>query len=480
MGLRKAVFFILAAYCCLSFLVLDHRSAGGASAGLAVHSIGLLALILYHPVLSAIEGKFDLFETVNIYSYAAFLGNAVPLLILLVGAHPGAMREYWDEERMGRGLALVNLSLLALHGGYLLPVPARLDRVRIPFGKVSERRAVIASYLLILLDLSCLAAYVWLSGGVDAVIATFLFERGALFRGYGFLQIGFTVNFWFILYAYAYFFAGRSWREVLCRRKTVLLACLLTLALSILSFSRGFILGGIVMIMIFRNYFIRRVSLRTLVLVFAVFLAIGTYIAAIRGGYDLDPFINQTPTESFLGNYLMSFCEFEAFLVVISTVPDRMPYFGSEVILEDVFYPLLPRVLWTGKKEVYGPMRLWEDIAGIYSSGSFYAVSLPGYFFMAYGVPGIVVGFFFFGYSLKVIYRIFLTNRGCRGSVMVYAVLLWVIRGAALGGAPTGIGIQLLLPIAITLTWVHGKRVPPEGEGPVRNLSGTPGSRADG
>jgi hypothetical protein len=136
--------------------------------------------------------------------------------------------------------------------------------------------------------------------------------------------------------------------------------------------------------------------------------------------------------------FLQTFAGLELLMVIISEVPRNIPYYHGELIVDSIFLPFLPRLIFPWKKAVYGYDLFWEHFINLISTGQTQqGVSLPGQFYLDFGVPGIVVGSFIVGMFFKVVYRWFKNGANHRAYVFFYVLFLVIIaQSAYLGSFP--------------------------------------------
>lgn len=454
-----SLFFLLCLFFDLSLFMFVNE-AQGLNFRVFIYLLCLFCLILFHPIVSFLKGRFDLFETINICLFGFFLSFFTPAIIIFLNPDAGVMQKFWSWAYFEKGLVLVNLSLMALYIGYYFKIPGFLRNTKFYLSKeYNLKRAKLGVYILFAIYLFCLILFINLSGGIDSYIHNLLYFRGGMYYGYGILQVGLGIGFWFILFAYAYFFSESSFSQLIFKHKMAILVCFFLFLMLILTFSRGAIIGWFLMIMVYRHYLIKKMKVKSIIFFLGIFLIFATFLGTIRGTYDIDIFTTKPKGKIFLDNYLSTFGDMESFLVVLTNIPQVFEFFGGRSMLEDIFLPIIPRIIWSGKPEIYGPIQLWESIAGTFSSGSFYAVSIPGYFYMDFGILGIFFGFLIIGFSLKIIYQIFLNNCENRGVVLIYALFITLLQSITKGGFPTYLFLQYVLPVILVVKWVHGKSV---------------------
>ncbi len=115
----------------------------------------------------------------------------------------------------------------------------------------------------------------------------------------------------------------------------------------------------------------------------------------------------------------------EGFLAVLTSVPDQIPYQYGQRLLEELIYPIFPRIFFDFKPEVYGSNIFWEYHRGFITAETqnWEAISLPGYFYLDFGFLGVLGGGFLFGVITRYIYRRLILQGISRGSVCLYGLV---------------------------------------------------------
>ncbi|MDP7386032.1 MAG: hypothetical protein QF593_08385, partial [Nitrospinota bacterium] len=217
--------------------------------------------------------------------------------------------------------------------------------------------------------------------------------------------------------------------------------------------SKAGVANLVLAVVIYRHYFVRRIRLSRAAIGAIACLMIVSYMGYLRaaGGADIiekglsgsikyaehlsaervNPLSTEN-TEFFWSAGISSpLTPFEAFMVVLHTFPERLPFQNGRRLLESMVYPVFPRALFPSKPQVYGAGFFWDDLLGHLSqvresgaiSKTFEAISLPGHFYLDFGLPGLLVSGLLLGVIHRYIYRRLVLNGVTRGSICLYGLL---------------------------------------------------------
>jgi oligosaccharide repeat unit polymerase len=316
------------------------------------------------------------------------------------------------------------LALLSFYLGYFQPYGKRLAR-RMPSlpHRFSSKNLVHISFIFLLIgsfSLFILARSVgfnfWSLYGSEEV---FSFFKGKYYLLWG-------VDFLILLFVFLY-----GSRDPVLPTFVVTTFFILTILVGFYLGAKESILQPIFYWLVLRHYTRKRVSTKG-------FLAFG---GAIVGLMFIYPFLQSYGPLGFkkfvevartgyllkdLPNFLLSrFYGVESLALVLQHVPSSFPFKFGETFLE-LFIQPIPRFLWPDKPLSIGLQFTQIFTRTQYSSYTSSALSLPGEFYMNFGLPGILLGFVVLGIIARFIYEYLGVRRGASYAI-IYALTLYAI-----------------------------------------------------
>lgn len=424
----------------------------------------LFILLVLHPVLSYFRREFDFFEVINIFLFSYFLQFFLSSVLIFLNEDWVVFSQYWEWSIFGKGLFYADVALIMFYLGYYSSLSGRLSRIlkRVPFfhfdPNVSITRATIAFISFFFIYLLFVGFLTVRAGGIEAFIA----GRGTTVQyGYGFTQPFISLGGLLVPFGYLYLYKNLSknmYQDISSLfRKVIFFGISLAMLIASLSFrSRGTSLSWILMILVCKHYLERKASFKKMLIFIILFLFFSNIILIVRGELLLES-LGQSFWKVFQTNFALSltssFASFEALLVILTHIPQELPYYGLTPIFESFVLPIIPRAIWPAKAAVYGADRIWEDIAGMFSTGTQYFVSMPGEFYAYLGFFGVVIGMFFIGVIFKSIYLTLQKEQPA--SVLLYSVFIVLIPGF-IGGIPyTYVFLQYFALPILLLKYIH-------------------------
>jgi hypothetical protein len=394
--------------CCLYYVSVT------ASQEASLWMYGIAQILLYgsHLVFLRWAGQQDLLEALNILNLGLFLHFTPAPFLLYYGIMPPLYHELWDGNDFSEALLLTQTLCVLTQVGYYLdifhkPSPPVLD---VP---TSEGKFVGAILVLVVL---------WYSADL---LPPSLSESG--------LYTSMTSLIFYLTYV---LIIMRPSQIALPTTVLVVIGLLCSLYISLFS-GHGGSKAGVANLplayVLYRHYFISRISL----LHAAIAVALGVVMVS---------FMNYTRAVGYLLNISMdtanplqednwaafaaaglsaTLTPFEAFMVVLNTFPGMLPYQDGQRLLEDMVYPLFPRFLFPAKPEVYGASFYWDYRMNFLSleAKTFEAISLPGHFYLDFGVSGLVACGLLIGMIHRYVYKRLVCDGVTKGSICLYGIL---------------------------------------------------------
>jgi oligosaccharide repeat unit polymerase len=167
--------------------------------------------------------------------------------------------------------------------------------------------------------------------------------------------------------------------------------------------SRQLLLAFIFSLVLYRHYFMKRISGHKQLIVLVLLVLIGAYLGIIQKS--LDPSITQAHDMPFPKNIAFrlssSYEQFEDLAGIIAKDP---PLDWGRSFAEDILFTYIPRVLWPSKPTDFGFIRAQNTLFSDYwvvSRAATYPIGVLGELYYNFWYVGIPLGMFFLGYILK-------------------------------------------------------------------------------
>ncbi len=390
-------------------------------------------LLVLPPIISAVRGRFDSFEVINLFLLMFTLGYFIPAIMIVVNPSVSGYNTlgWWDFDNttFQQSLFYGNLALLSLLAGYSVRTTnIRSHRPIIFTNQIDIYQENRVKIVLIILVAIFIASN-FLLGQILGERTT----RGIGYEyGYGIFQPFTATGLYIPLLYYTYFYSRQKLNIFFASISLIYIFYSITT-----SGSRGGILIMMLSFLIYRHYLVKKL---TLLFSFAS-IAFASFVVIYVGVYRFDAFTKFDINYLFEMSrmiYLQTFSGLETLMVVISQVPSNISFYNGELIVEANLLPFTPRILFPMKKAIYGYNSFWEDFIHLITEAKTEQfVSLPGQFYLDFGILGIVVGSFIVGLFFKTIYGYFLFNRSNRGVVFLYGLFLTIIVQTTPFGFPT-------------------------------------------
>lgn len=308
--------------------------------------------------------------------------------------------------------------------GYILASKIRLSvlgRINIRSAIVGKGKSNIANYLLfVLFMLFILIASVLIAthGGVSNILQ----NRATVYYGAGpivaFLYLGLIVT----LMAYA---LRISHKLPMLQFWFILIICGLLLVLS--TGERLRLLELMLGMLIVRHYFIKPFALSKVIFAGFFMVALLTSLLFFRrhfasSGGEGDLFLVEL-LDSLFRNFLL----YDGFVAVLEHVPYSIDYsYGHGYLLALIGF--IPRVVWPDKP-LWGKAVFTHDVFGV--DDSIFTYGLAGELWWNFGLPGILLGAFLYGYILSRLYSYVIEHRDDPIKIILYflAYSALVLRG---------------------------------------------------
>ncbi len=392
-----------------------------AAAGLYLHE-PLLGLVFASAVLhtapfwvSWVKGKrTDIFEPIYFCLLSSFVLFVVkPLFYYFVLDMRIVLitREFQAGSVMGlvmRSELYAILGLTALYLGYYSGAARRGAR-HVPRPPSVWPRSRVNVSLLLLAAVSFTSIGIFsLKTGMLNLSAAGSPGRGFLFHGYNVLyRVGTAcISITFMLWVAA---RGRQLRGY----KVIFVMGLVVVYLS-LFLSRTPIIALFVTLLVFRHYYVKKISPGTLGVVAIAILLLSFSLLYLRTGHAFRDKLSAGPAVTFLDKNMFSD---KAFLLILEESPHNIPYrYGSSIVNSLMFF--IPRALFPDKPLDVANQINWQYF-GKKSSG--FNITFLGDLYINFQLPGILAGMYILGFFAGVLKHYRVLHRDNRGVVLIYA-----------------------------------------------------------
>lgn len=441
----------------LGVLALLWLLGAAVTSGLLLWMYGLAQLVLYlsHVLYLLRANAHDPLDGLNVLNLGFFLHFTLVPFLIWYEVMPAFYASLWEPADFARALVLAHATGVAVQAGYYMnALPGR----GFPFlrGSVSTVRLVIFAVLIA----------VGLFAGVPLP-----FEKTTpqVFPGGG-IYIAITT---IAVYAPYVLIILRPRRGAPVVSGIVLATAVYAGASSLVTGigSKAGVVSLILSYAIYRHYLVRPLGVRALgtavllgtaVVVYMNYMRAVGYLAGIDT-WAVNPLTPDNLDVLWAAGVSSTLTPFESLMVVLRTFPTILPYQAGKRLLEDMLYPLLPRALFPEKPIFYGAAFFWEYHRGFLTLDTpvFEAISLPGHFYLDFGVPGVLAGAFLVGWLQRLVYRRLLKGTITPATVALYAIFssYSMIASRAFFWTTQTIIVALVVPtLLLRLLLKHGAR----------------------
>ncbi len=387
---------------------------------------GMSQIILYgsHFVYLRCRGQRDLLDALNFLNFGLFLHFTTAPFLLYYNLMPAFYGSLWDFQEYSKALVLTQALCVTIQIGYYLDLFKKPAKPLFNF-RVSENTLTVFALTMITMSLTAGMVPKWLSRS-GPYLAIF--------------NIVFNLPYFLILL--------KPERSRLTTSFIVYCGSLYALVFSLFGGkgigSKQGVVNFIFAYIIYRNYFRKRIGLSrawigvilgVIVVVYMNYARIGGGLSSLRV-WSLNPFSTNNIDVLLSAGVSSILTPFEAFLVILYNFPETIPFQNGQRLVEEMVYPLFPRILFSGKPEIYGIGFYWDDLKGFLSLGEakmYEAISLQGSFYMDFRVPGLLVCGLLIGIIHRYIYKRLVLDGATRGSICMYGIISSQVLIAARG-----------------------------------------------
>ncbi len=381
--------------------------------------------------------KIDIMSPLIIGAGAVFIGTTLRTFFLLLDENaPDKMLQtmgpFFPDEILLNGLLGINLGIIFWLIGYSFPKIQTHSHTAYAFNETRFKQLIFAaSVISIMLNMY----YAYKVGVITnfaelGLSAKRMFDIGGDERStttFQYLKIGSDIAAaTTVAYACYYYRVSHKFRNFIVLAVLFLIAIFVPFIASI----RGEIVYLFMSIMIVRHYSFRRVSIKTLLIVFVGVMVILSYLEVLRQqsklGRDASTFTFEKIIHTLV--YTAHFVGVGKTSVIMHQIPQEYDYLHGRSYLS-IFIAPIPRVWWPDKPVVrigqFVGVELMErqTISGV-------VPGVIGEAYMNFGKPGIALILLIFGIFCKQIYAHFTGRptdpRSSIFSIGLYAIL-WVL-----------------------------------------------------
>ncbi len=415
-------------------------------ADLLVIFVGLqLILIGSHLVVLHFDGLFDPFDALNILNTGLFIHFVFAPVLLTTRTITGFYTDLWNPADAPYAFVLIQLVGLSVQAGYYLPLQLS---ARAPFSGLQPSAIRIAMLALLVLGVALALQGLRLQAGTFATVdtpiviltgTTFLLPHILMMAPVGRSAVGLVVT-------------G--------------LGLVTVLAVSVLSGSgsKQGVLNVVLAVVFYRHYFVAPLKIRQLAavgtlglvaLIYMNYARVGGLTQTLSSAATANPFVDGNWQRLMQAGVASALTPYEGLLVAINTFPNLLPFQGGQRIIEEMLYPLFPRIFFPEKPIVYGSAFVWELYRGFLTLERpiYESISLPGHLYIDFGVAGVVVAGFITGAVQRVIYQMLIARRPSRGSVALYGAIVALTFTAARAFQWTTYTIVTSIVVPTLMVW---------------------------
>ena len=331
-----------------------------------------------------------------------------------------------------KALFYLSIALCFLYMGYKNNFGEKLaNNIPSLSWKWNIKRAIFAISLFLFIGLAAYNFLVYLNGG----FANFIFyvgNRSRLIQGRGPIRI-FIDLIGLALYS-SYILYQKYKKSVTI---TILLGILILLY-SIIALTlggRGYVLNIFITLMFIRNYIVKRIGAKALLIIVLIVPFFLNWAGTIRSrvritsvGHLLAASVKQE--YDFRKMVSLDLGRIETFMTLLERVPDYTDFYWGKTYLQSVV-ALVPREIYPNKPFgaaaelhfiVYG--QKFHHTKNLDSPQSAASVGIIEELYLNFSIVGIILGFFIHGIILKTYYTYLLNNRNNQSVIFVYTVLM--------------------------------------------------------
>lgn len=372
----------------------------------------IIALVFFPICYGLARKNLDLFEPSVLFMLGVVLGFIIPGYMFINNPEiKGFYLLDYDitSENLNNGLWLTLFAVFSFTIGYYF-TRGKIDSARPSSYELNLQRFYIAFYIYLTLYI--------IGSSLSFFVLGDQTSRGLEYEfGYGIFQ-PFTglSNFLIVVWLVYFVFTDEIKNNIFL---TIIMVVLLFSSIDISS--RGGILGIALAIFATLNYtkfkfnFAHGIMLLMLAMVPIVAIGLGRYDTSDTA---FDIYIN-----FFKVAYLATFSGLEPAMIISEQVPNFMNFYNGKLLLGAFLFPFFPRIIFQSKPEVYGYNLFWEDFISASTQGkSEYFVSLPGHFYLDFGLIGIIIGCAIIGILYAKLYKNFRYNINHKGILVLYVL----------------------------------------------------------
>jgi hypothetical protein len=359
--------------------------------------IGLAVIVSVFPLLWNLRNGDDPFEPVVILGGIFFLYyplNAFGIVVLNFGPAFPAF-----QSNSGRllapyttGLIIIIFGIMAFYAGYY-SVRKQATRRLVP--TVPSRKPV-PMYLLI----------IWIfSAGVYLSFLLGLAPAGNAFLG--------VLAGWHH-YVPAMFLVLYYHREYNFSRGIIISLVLFEfLILTAVEFQLDQVLVQIIFLIVAYNYAgpgLTYKKLSSISGITVILFPVAVIFERLQSGFSLSDalFFSESSIDGYFQAFVSRFIGTEALTLIVDRTPDAVEYQLGDTLLLTI-YSLVPRVIWPEKPSIImcGLNNIYFSGRGP-SAGTCSAMTVPGELYWNFGTIGVVIGLFWLGLLIGLLYRLFI------------------------------------------------------------------------
>ncbi len=421
--------------------------------------VAVLFVLCIAPFAHAkMKGKADIFHAKIFIPLVYFIYFGIGPYFYLLRVRYGLVGNQVPEDFLVPVMLLAVAGISFFHVGYFISertVKGRPSSGSGLFGHWTQKRLFLfASGSLVFFV--AVNALLWKSaGGIPLFISDYYKEaKTEVMAGKGYLEvIALSIVPVTLLVLNIYWRTERRISPLL--RIGVYGMALATLAVLVLSVTRGLFISFIIFAMVNYHYMKKRVTLKAIAAFFLAIVLIATFAGYMRTDWG--------DTKAFWGTVLLleGAVEFDNYAKSIEMVPQELPLQEGKTILQ-LFTVPLPRALFPEKDDFKPAQVIFKEALGHTQFRIGERFTLVGELFMNFHVLGVILGMAVFGFAAGAVQRLLYPDGRDPFRVLLYSLTVTAGLAYQIPGdiASVTLGyVEFILPLLCIAGFLHLGRV---------------------
>jgi oligosaccharide repeat unit polymerase len=440
------------------------------------------SLLLLAPV--AFTRDFDIFQPITFVTLSVLIGTTARTMYIFASNDPDVRSNFLRGQPTSFFLApsvLMFLAICALMAGYyykpsaptFVQLKGYFDRLNRPWAAWQTVAIIVLLNLISFVGLYIFIRILILQG--DNVLANISSKHlikvhgGGSYSALGYLRLMMRMSTLAFLLGFAWFSAGKkSFWSV--QGFAVIGLGLFAAFPPFFNSSRSEIIIIPMIAMATWNYTRTRLTMRSVMVATVVAIGILGFMGALRAQKDDNFASAATGTlstevfEKLVDNY--NFISLPTTAHVMEAMPEKLAYQYGQTLFLWVYAPI-PRTIWPEKPDVVTGQVIAKAVFGRgFGKGGGTPPNIVSDFYWNFGIPGVMVGMFFFGCFLRFLYFNALPNLDNNKTALLLYLIIMVPMTHGIADASVSAGIVAMLtaviPIMVLLPFILARKNTPK------------------